>query len=112
MAKLMPILLSVAAIGLAGAPVAQADEQGFVDAIASHGHYAVGPPEWINDDLVKLGYRVCEAFDRGGDTAAVQTVLTAYNGDTSESADYYATLFAQSAAYELCPEHNGEIGSI
>jgi hypothetical protein len=64
------------------------------------------------NETVEVGYRVCRAFDRGGDVAAIQEVMAAYNRDDSSSREYYATLFAQSAAFELCPEHNGEIGPI
>jgi hypothetical protein len=65
-----------------------------------------------NARTVDVGYRACSAFGRCGKNAAVQTVLTAYNSDTSSSASYYATLFAQYAAHDLCPEHDGEIGPI
>ena len=58
-----------------------------------------------------MGYRVCAAFDHG-ETAAIQAVRTAYNRDDSDSAEYYATLFAQYAARELCPQHDGKIGPI
>lgn len=107
-ARLLTGLAIVAGMGVAGAPVASADEQGFIEAIDAVGHYSTIYP----DETVQVGYRVCAAFDRGGDVAAIQEVMTAYNRDESPSREYYATLFAQSAAFELCPIHNGKIGPI
>lgn len=103
--------IAAAGIALLGAPTAAADEQDFITAIESLGHYATTAPGTAQEALA-IGYRACAAFDRGGDAAAIQTVLDAYSGDTSQSRNYHATLFAQQAAYNLCPEHNGEIGQI
>lgn len=111
MNRLMNVLLVVAGIGLATAPVAGASEDAFVMAIDSLDHYAIECPGCAQDAL-DVGYRVCQAFDAGGDTAAIQEVLTSYNSDDSPNPEYYATLFAQYSAYELCPQHNGEIGPI
>ncbi|WP_197381231.1 DUF732 domain-containing protein [Mycolicibacterium mengxianglii] len=111
MKKLFITLLAVAGISLGAAPAASASEQAFVDAIDSLDHYAIGCPGCAQDAL-EVGYRACAAFDQGGDTAAVQAVLTSYNGPGQSSPEYYATLFAQYAAYELCPQHNGQIGPI
>lgn len=111
MTKLLMVLSAIVTIGVVGAPVASADESGFIEAIDSLGHYALEAPGTIGDAL-DVGYRACAAFGQGGKQAAIQTVLDAYNADTSESADYYATLFAQYAAFNLCPAHDGEIGPI
>lgn len=108
MTKLLVAVLAVTGIGLATAGSASADESGFIEAINAVGHYSTVYP----NETVQVGYRVCSAFDRGGDAAAVQEVLKAYNRDDSASREYYATLFAQSAAYNLCPRHRGEIGPI
>lgn len=108
MSKLLTTLLALSGLALGTAATASADEASFIEAIEALDHYSTVYP----DETVQVGYRVCRAFDLGGDTAAVATVRKAYNGDTSESANYYATLFAQYAAYQLCPEHNGEIGPI
>lgn len=103
--------LAVAGIGLAGAPVASASEDGFLKAIDSLDHYAIECPGCAEDAL-GVGRRVCAAFDSGGEAAAVQEVLDSYNADDSPKKNYYATLFAQYSAVELCPEHNGEIEPI
>lgn len=101
----------VAVLSLVLAPAAQASEQDFVDAIASLDHYAIGCPGCAQDAL-SVGYRACSAFSNGGESAAIREVLRSYNSDTSSSREYYATLFAQYAAHELCPQHDGEIGPI
>lgn len=111
MKKLLIVLLAVAGIALAGAPVASASEQAFIEAIDSLDHYAIGCSGCAQDAL-DVGYRACAAFDVGGDQAAIQEVLRSYNGPGQDNAHYYATLFAQYSAYELCPQHNGEIGQI
>lgn len=95
-------------IALATAAPAVADESGFINAINAVGHYSTVYPS----ETVQVGYRVCDAFQRGGKSAAIQQVLTEYNRDDSANREYYATLFAQSAATELCPQHAGEIGQI
>lgn len=101
-------VLAVLGIALGTAATASADESGFIEAIEALDHYSTVYP----DETVQVGYRVCRAFDLGGDQAAVATVRKAYNGDDSEFADYHATLFAQAAAYNLCPQHGDEIGQI
>ena len=111
MAKTLMTAIAAAGLALVGTPVAGASEDAFVKAIASLHHYAIECPGCAQDAL-NVGYRVCAAFDSGGKTAAIQTVLNAYNRDTSPSREYYATLFAQYSAYELCPQHDGDIGPI
>jgi hypothetical protein len=88
--------------------LANASESGFVKAVDSLGHYAIGCPGCAQD-AINVGYKACAAWDQGGQKAAIQTVLKSYNTDGSE---YYATLFAQYAGQELCPKHSGEIGPI
>ncbi|MCV7170928.1 DUF732 domain-containing protein [Mycobacterium manitobense] len=111
MTKLVLTMLAAAGMGLAGAPMAGASEDGFLKAIDSLNHYAIECPGCAEDAL-DVGRRVCAAFDSGGEAAAIQEVLLSYNGDDSPNRNYYATLFAQYSAVELCPEHNGEIGPI
>lgn len=111
MGKLFFALAAVASIGLAGAPVASASEQALIEAIDSLDYCAIGCPGCAQDAL-DVGYRACAAFDTGGDQAAIQEVLRAYNGPGQSNPEYHATLFAQYSAYELCPQHNGEIGPI
>ena len=105
------ILITIAALsmGIAVAPVAQADEAGFIDAIDIVGHYSTIYP----DETVAIGQQVCTIFDNGGDgQAATAWVLKKYNGDDSANPEYYATLFAQAASIELCSEHSDVIGQI
>lgn len=111
MTKLLTILLAVVGLALGTAATASADEAGFVSAIDSLDYYAIDCPGCAQD-AIDVGYRACAGFDRGGDNAAIQAVLDSYNGPGQSNAQYYATLFAQYAAYQLCPEHNGEIGPI
>ncbi len=106
---LAALVLSGAALGLA--PVANADEAGFLNGIRALDHYALECPR-CSQDAIDVGYRACKGFDLGGHQAAVAAVRKAYNADTSSSADYYATLFAQTASYQLCPQHQNEIGPI
>lgn len=110
MTKLLITLLAAVGIALAGAPVASASEDAFIAAIDTMDYYAIDCPGCAQEAL-DVGYRVCDAFDAAGKDAAIQEVLRSYNGPGTHS-NYYATLFAQSAAYELCPQHNGEIGQI
>lgn len=109
--KLLITLTVVAGFGLAGAPAAGASEDAFVKAIDSLGYYAITCPGCAEDAL-DVGYRVCAAFGTGGETAAIAEVLKSYNGPDQTNPEYYATLFAQYAAYELCPQHNGKIEPI
>ncbi|PRC48538.1 hypothetical protein C6A85_79335, partial [Mycobacterium sp. ITM-2017-0098] len=104
-------MVALAGFGLAVAPVAGASEDAFIAAIDSLDHYAIECPGCAQDAL-HVGYRVCQAFDAGGDSAAIAEVLRSYNGPDQTNPEYYATLFAQYSAYELCPQHNGEIGPI
>lgn len=108
MTKILITGLGAIGIGLLSAPVAAADEDGFIAAIESLDHYATV----YSQDTISVGYRVCGAFARGGDQAAIAEVLRSYNSDDSANRQYYATLFAQYAAHELCPQHDGEIGQI
>jgi hypothetical protein len=110
MKKMLIGVLAAPILALSGAPVAAASEQDFVNAIASLGHYAI-TCEGCAQDAIAVGYKVCSAFSNG-EAAAVQAVLNSYNADTSSSRNYYANLFAQYAAYELCPQYNGQIGPI
>lgn len=108
MTKILITVLGAIGIGLLAAPVAAADEDGFIVAIESLDYYSTVYPQ----DTISVGYRVCGAFARGGDTAAIAEVLRTYNGPGQSNPEYYATLFAQYSAYELCPQHSGEIGQI
>lgn len=111
MKKLMITLTVLTGFSLAGAPTVGASEEAFVKAIDSLGYYAIHCPGCAEDAL-GVGYRVCAAFDTGGETAAIAEVLKSYNGPDQTNPEYYATLFAQYSAYELCPQHNGEIEPI
>lgn len=111
MSKLFITVLAVLGLALGTAATASADESDFVSSIASLHHYAIDCPGCAQDAL-DVGYKACDAFDRGGSTAAVQAVLKAYNGPDQTNSEYYATLFAQYAAHQLCPKHDGEIGPI
>lgn len=111
MTKLMIMTLAALGIALGTAAIASASEQAFIEAIDSLDHYAIECPGCAQDAL-DVGYRVCAAFDSSGKNAAIQAVLDSYNGPSQTNAHYYATLFAQYSAYELCPQHDGEIGPI
>jgi hypothetical protein len=111
MAKLVTSLVAVFAVALSAAATASADEAGFVSSVESLNHYATECAGCVNDAL-DVGYKACAAFDRGGPAAAIQAVLQAYNGPGQMNQEYYATLFAQYAAHQLCPQHDGEIGQI
>lgn len=111
MLKLLATIVAVLSLALGTAATASADEAGFIDAIDSLDYYAIECPGCAQD-AIDVGYRACAGFDRGGDNAAIRAVLDSYNGPGQRSPEYYATLFAQYAAYQLCPEHNGEIGPI
>lgn len=104
------LLIAVMApcIALATAPMASASEDAFIAAIDYYAIDCAGCAE----DALDVGYRVCAAFDAAGKTAAIQEVLRSYNGPGQSNAEYHANLFAQYSAYELCPQHNGEIGPI
>ena len=111
MKKIAFTLLAVVGLALGTAATASASEQAFIEAIDSLDHYAIECPGCAQDAL-DVGYRACAGFDAGGDSAAIQAVLDSYNGPGQDNSHYYATLFAQYSAYELCPQHNGEIGPI
>ena len=108
MTTLLITLLAVAGIALAGAPVASAPEDAFIEAIDSLDYYAIDCPGCAQDAL-DVGYRVCAALDAGGKTAAIQEVLRSYNGPGQSNTEYHANLFVQYSAFELCPQHNGEL---
>ena len=110
MSRLLATLLALTGLALSTPATASADEAGFISSIDSLNHYAISCPRCAQD-AVDVGYRACAGFDRGSQ-GAVQAVLNAYNGPGQRNQNYYATLFAQYAASELCPEHDGEIGPI
>jgi hypothetical protein len=111
MTKLLISVLAVFGIALGTAASASADEADFIDAITSLHYYAVDCAGCARD-AVDVGHKVCSAFASGGKSAAIQAVLTAYNGPGQENPEYYATLFAQYAAHDLCPNYDGQIGPI
>lgn len=111
MTKMLIGLLTALGLALGTAGTASASEDAFIKAIDSLDYYAIECPGCAHDAL-DVGYKACAGFDAGGDTAAIQAVLDSYNGPGQDNAHYYATLFAQYSAYELCPQHNGEIGQI
>lgn len=111
MTKTFVAALAVAGIALGTAAPASADEVDFIGAISALDYYAIDCPGCAQD-AVDVGYQACAGFDRGGSPEAVRAVLDSYNGPGQSHADYYATLFAQAASYQLCPEHQDEIGSI
>ncbi len=110
MTKLLTTVLAMAGLALATAGSAYADEAGFIRSIDSLDYYATECPG-CSEDAVGVGYRACAALSRSKQ-AAVQAVMTAYNGPGQTSREYYATLFTQYAAHQLCPEHDGKIGPI
>ncbi len=63
-----------AGIALAGAPVAAASEDAFIEAIDSLDYYAIDCAGCAQDAL-DVGYRVCAAFDAAGEKAAIAEVL-------------------------------------
>lgn len=73
------LVVMLAGICLAGAPVAGASEDAFLGAIDSLDYYSIECPGCAQDAL-DVGYRVCQAFDTGGDSAAIAEVLRSYNG--------------------------------
>ncbi|MEA2922774.1 MAG: hypothetical protein QOF07_2739 [Bradyrhizobium sp.] len=111
MTKLLMSVLAVFGIALGTAATASADEADFVSSVESLHYYAIDCAGCAQDAL-DVGYKACAGFDRGGQGAAVQAVLKAYNGPGQENSEYYATLFAQYAAHQLCPKHDGDIGPI
>lgn len=110
MKTLFGAVAMLAGIGLATAGTASADDQGFIDRINIDGHYSTIYP----NETIEIGQQVCTIFDNGGDgQAAVDWVLKKYAGPgNGPHENYYATLFAQAASIELCPEHSGVIGQI
>lgn len=111
MTKMLLAAFAVAGIALGTAAPASADEVDFIGAISALDYYAIDC-SGCAQDAVDVGYWACAGFDRGGSPEAVRAVLDAYNGPGQRNLNYYATLFAQYAASELCPEHKGEIGPI
>ncbi|GAA2809973.1 DUF732 domain-containing protein [Mycolicibacterium pallens] len=111
MLKFVVAVLAATGIAFGTAPVASASEDAFIQAISSLNYYAINCPGCAQDAL-NVGYRVCKTFDSGGQSAAIQAVLKAYNGPGQSNAEYHATLFATYAAHELCPQHDGEIAPI
>ncbi|MFL0158592.1 hypothetical protein [Mycobacteroides chelonae] len=84
-------ILAFAGLSVVLAPQSSADEAGFIAAIESLDHYATTCAGCAQD--------------------AINAVKNAYNRDDNSS-EYYATLFAQYAAVQLCPQHQGRIGPI
>lgn len=108
--KLLVAMMAVSAFTLGTAATASADEAGFISSVRSLGYYAVDCPGCAQD-AVDVGYRACAAFSRG-EQAAVQAVIAAYNGAGQDYAEYNAHIFASYAAHQLCPEHDGKLGSL
>ncbi|WP_078311282.1 MULTISPECIES: DUF732 domain-containing protein [unclassified Mycobacterium] len=108
--KLAIAILVFAGLSVVLAPQSSADEAGFIAAIDSLDHYAT-TCAGCAQDAINVGYRACRGFDTGGTAAAINAVKNAYDRDDN-SAEYYATLFAQYAAVQLCPQHQGKIGPI
>ena len=111
MTKLIFTALATVALAIGTAGTASADEAGFIEAIDEVGHYSTIYPQ----DTIAIGRQVCTIFDNGGrGPEAVAWVRQKYNGPGTQgsSENYYATLFAQAASVELCPDHRDVIGQI
>jgi len=111
MSKLFLAVLATFGVALGTAATASASEQSFISAVDSLDYYAIDCPGCAQD-AVSVGYKACAGFAQGGSNAAVAAVLRAYNGPGQENAEYHATLFAQYAGQELCPQYGNEIGPI
>lgn len=96
---------TVAAPASAG-PFLTQDELNFIGAVA---------PEGYGGDVyatVRAGHQVCSLLDQGLTHTAIQRFVVDTFGDGRPNADYYAALFSQYAAYNLCPRRIGEFGQI
>lgn len=103
--------IAAIAIGLIGAPVAGADsytsaDLDFIARVTQQGYH--GDP----DRLIKTGHVVCGLLDDGASWQTVKASIIIEHEYGRKSAGYYATLFAQAAAWDYCPEHNDEFGNI
>jgi hypothetical protein len=82
------------------------DEVNFISAVAPQGYsgdvYAT----------VRAGHQVCSLLDQGLSHVAIQRFVVDTFSDRRQIADYYAALFSQYSAYNLCPRHIGEFGQI
>ena len=104
MKKLIVGGLAAAAIGLAVAPVAGADDYTtkdlkFVSNVTSLGYHWVDP-----DTLITAGHQVCTDQEAGIGTGRTKSYITRVTGDTrGDQTEYYATLFMHYAAMSYCP---------
>lgn len=108
--KVLISLLAVCGLAFGTAATASADDGTFVDAIASLNHYAI-TCAGCDRDAINVGDKVCTAFVNGKQ-AAIQAVQDSYDGPGQTNEEYYATLFAQFAAHDLCPKYDGQIGPV
>jgi hypothetical protein len=82
------------------------DEANFISAVAPQGYGGdVGA-------TVRAGHQVCSLLDQRLTHVAIQRFVVDTFSDRRRDADYYAALFSQYAAYNLCPRHIGEFGQI
>ena len=107
---------ALAALGLVGSvtsagpaiadPYLTQDEINFIGAVA---------PQGYSGDVygtVRAGHQACSMLDQGLTQVAIERFVVDTFSDRRQNASYYAALFLQYAAYNLCPRHVGEFGSI
>ena len=101
------VLAGAASAGPAVADPALTDTE--LDFIAS-----VAPQGYGGDvyQTLKTGYRVCSMLDDGMSHEGIERFVVDTFGDSRGSARYYAALFSQYAAYNLCPRHLDQFGQI
>ena len=87
-------------------PALTQNEMNFIGSVA---------PQGYSGDVyqtVRAGYQVCSMLDRSMTHEAIERFVVDTFSDRRPSASYYAALFSQYAAYNLCPRHIGEFGNI
>jgi Protein of unknown function (DUF732) len=93
------VIPAVLAAGIACAPLAQADNDTYLQYLISHGVVEEGNGPFGGDNLVRVGHNACAAFQQGAsDLSQMGQIIQTYQTGKAQAED-----IVYAAHHYLCP---------